>query len=85
MKILWPIPMYGSGYVFGKPFFTGWIVVTFIWGFFGAITITFVPLRESKDEISLFFRVLFGGETVLKGGLQRQSVTEVVQNPTKEA
>ena len=31
--IIWPFGMYGSRYVFSKPFFTGWIIVMFIWAF----------------------------------------------------
>ena len=34
LLLLWPIPMYGSSYVFSKPFFTGWVVVGIIWIFF---------------------------------------------------
>jgi Na+/proline symporter len=26
LLLLWPMPMYGSGYIFSKKFFTGWIV-----------------------------------------------------------
>jgi hypothetical protein len=61
MTILWPIPMYGTGYVFSKRFFTGWIVVTFIWGFFGAITITCFPLWQSRREITAFLGTVVGG------------------------
>lgn len=31
--VLWPMPMYGSGYIFSANFFTGWIVVGMIWIF----------------------------------------------------
>ncbi|KAJ4172106.1 hypothetical protein NW754_007704 [Fusarium falciforme] len=58
LTILWPIPMYGTSYVFSKPFFTGWIVVTFIWAFFGAIVVTLLPIVESRREIYLFFRAV---------------------------
>ncbi|KAL4878124.1 Sodium:solute symporter family-domain-containing protein [Aspergillus karnatakaensis] len=61
MTILWPIPMYGTGYVFSKGFFTGWIVFTFIWGFFGAITITCLPLWQSRRQIRTFFVQVVGG------------------------
>jgi urea-proton symporter len=27
LLILWPMPMYGSGYIFSQKFFTGWVVV----------------------------------------------------------
>ncbi|KAJ3456530.1 hypothetical protein MRS44_016553 [Fusarium solani] len=58
LTILWPIPMYGTSYVFSKSFFTGWIVVTFIWAFFGAIVVTLLPIVESRREIYLFFRAV---------------------------
>lgn len=71
MTILWPIPMYGSSYVFSKNFFTGWIVVTFIWAFFGAITITCVPLWESRKDILLFFRSVFKGQRIVYNDVDR--------------
>jgi hypothetical protein len=61
MTILWPIPMYGTGYIFSKGFFTGWIVFTFIWGFFGAVTITCFPLWQSRRQIVAFLTAVFGG------------------------
>lgn len=71
MTILWPIPMYASSYVFSKIFFTGWIVVTFIWAFFGAITITCVPLWESRKDILLFFRLVLGGQRSIRDDSSR--------------
>jgi hypothetical protein len=61
MTVLWPIPMYGTGYIFSKGFFTGWIVFTFIWGFFGAVTITCFPLWQSRRQIVAFLTAVFGG------------------------
>ncbi|KAB2570235.1 putative urea active transporter 1 [Lasiodiplodia theobromae] len=58
--ILWPIPMYGSNYVFSKPFFRGWIVVVFLWGFFAAIAITCYPIWEGRASIARFFRYAMG-------------------------
>lgn len=63
MTILWPIPMYGTGYIFSKRFFTGWIVVTFIWAFFGAITITCLPLWQSRRQVRAFFAAVLGGSS----------------------
>lgn len=34
LLVLWPFPMYGSGYVFSKKFFTGWVTVGIMWLFF---------------------------------------------------
>jgi len=31
--VLWPMPMYGTGYIFSLNFFTGWIVVGILWIF----------------------------------------------------
>jgi Na+/proline symporter len=31
LLILWPMPMYGSGYIFSKKFFTGWVRLLFIY------------------------------------------------------
>ncbi|CAI7583571.1 unnamed protein product [Penicillium manginii] len=29
--VIWPLPMYGSHYIFGKKFFVAWVVVAIIW------------------------------------------------------
>ncbi|KAL1988001.1 hypothetical protein VTN96DRAFT_1525 [Rasamsonia emersonii] len=51
LLILWPMPMYGSGYVFSKPFFTGWVVVGLIWLFFTAFGVIVFPLYEGRASI----------------------------------
>lgn len=33
LLILWPIPIYGTSYVFSRRFFTGWVVVAFLYAF----------------------------------------------------
>ena len=48
LLLLWPIPMYGSGYVFSKPFFTGWVVVGIIWIFFSLGCVGIYPLWEGR-------------------------------------
>ncbi|KAK8195238.1 putative sodium/proline symporter [Phyllosticta capitalensis] len=58
--LLWPIPMYGSHYIFSKPFFRGWIVVVFLWAFFAAITITCYPIYEGRASIARFFAFATG-------------------------
>lgn len=49
--LLWPIPMYGSGYVFSRKFFTGWIVVGIIWLFGTAFGVIVFPLWEGRESI----------------------------------
>lgn len=46
--------------VFSKPFFRGWIVVVFLWGFFAAIAITCYPIWEGRASIARFFRYAMG-------------------------
>lgn len=47
LDFLWPIPMFLSHYIFSKPFFTGWVVVSFIWVFSSAFISTVLPIWET--------------------------------------
>ncbi|KAF3918849.1 hypothetical protein ABW20_dc0102137 [Dactylellina cionopaga] len=52
LLLLWPIPMYGSKYVFSEKFFAGWVVVGIIWAFV-ALGITGVyPLWEGRHSMA---------------------------------
>ncbi|KAK8074508.1 urea active transporter 1 [Apiospora hydei] len=44
--VLWPFPMYGSGYIFSKPFFTGWVTVGIIWIFCSLGAVGLFPVFE---------------------------------------
>lgn len=57
--ILFPLPLYGSKYVFSKTFFRGWIVVMFIWGMMAAITVVVGPWIESRHSIARVFKLVF--------------------------
>lgn len=46
--VLWPMPMYGSGYIFSKKFFTGWVVVGILWMFCSAFCVGLYPLWEGR-------------------------------------
>lgn len=59
LVILWPMPMYGTSYIFSKRFFTGWIVVFFIWIFFTAFMIILYPLWEGRDALYYTFRGIY--------------------------
>ncbi|KAH8685368.1 putative sodium/proline symporter [Tricladium varicosporioides] len=65
--ILWPIPMYATSYVFSKGFFKGWIVVVFLWAFFATMTITLLPIWESRDSLAKFFRYVTSGKISMAG------------------
>lgn len=47
LDFLWPIPMFLSHYIFSKPFFTGWVVVSFVWVFSSAFISTVLPIWET--------------------------------------
>ncbi|KAL2755371.1 hypothetical protein ACRALDRAFT_1071330 [Sodiomyces alcalophilus JCM 7366] len=49
--ILWPMPLYGTGYVFSKSFFTGWVVVGILWLFVSCGMVVFLPIIESRSTI----------------------------------
>lgn len=49
--VLWPMPMYGSGYVFSKPFFTVWVTVGIIWIFGSSGAVGIFPLWEGRHSI----------------------------------
>lgn len=50
--VLWPMPMYGSKYVFSKSFFTGWVSVGMVWIFLSLFAVGVYPLWESRVTIA---------------------------------
>ena len=57
--VLWPMPMYGSSYVFSREFFTGWVVVGIIWLFCSAACVGLYPLWEGRRTSSRTFRLMW--------------------------
>ncbi|KAF4120417.1 urea-proton symporter [Geosmithia morbida] len=62
--VLWPMPMYGSSYVFSKPFFTGWVVVGIIWLFGSSIAVGIFPLWEGRSSMLRVAKGLLGKTSV---------------------
>lgn len=58
LLILWPIPMYGSSYVFSKKFFTGWVVVGLLWLFCTLFGVVVFPLYEGRESIVRVVRMM---------------------------
>lgn len=46
------MPMYGSGYIFSKPFFTGWVTVGIIWIFCSFIGVGLFPVFEGRGTLA---------------------------------
>ena len=59
--VLWPMPMYGSSYVFSRRFFTGWVVVGIIWLFGSAVAVGLFPLWEGRWSMVRVLKGIFGG------------------------
>lgn len=49
--VVWPMPMYGTKYIFSKRFFTGWVVVMIIWIFISAFCVCIFPVWEGRHGI----------------------------------
>lgn len=56
--ILFPIPLYGSKYIFSKSFFRGYTVVMFIWGFTAAFIIIVLPIYKGRRSLIRLFRLV---------------------------
>ncbi|KAK9236130.1 Sodium:solute symporter family-domain-containing protein [Lipomyces kononenkoae] len=52
LLVVWPMPMYGSGYIFSKKFFTGWVVVGIIWLLLSLIVVGLYPIWEGRFALA---------------------------------
>lgn len=59
LLVLWPMPMYGSGYIFSEKFFTGWVVVGIIWLMFSTMAVGIYPLIEGRHGIAHTFKCMY--------------------------
>ncbi|KAL1852574.1 hypothetical protein Plec18170_005705 [Paecilomyces lecythidis] len=83
--ILWPIPMYGTSYVFSRGFFKGWIVVVFLWAFFASTTITLLPIWEGRSAIKKLFVFVFHGRKAVQEVAPITVGIEVTEKSAKES
>lgn len=61
--IVLPMPLYGSRYVFSKPFFRLWVVWTFAWAWAAGLVITILPLWQGRQTLRLVFSHTFSHGT----------------------
>lgn len=52
-------PMYGSAYIFSKPFFTGWVSVGILWLFCSSFAVGLYPLWEGRHTSSRTIKSIF--------------------------
>lgn len=61
--VLWPMPMYGSAYIFSKKFFTGWVVVGILWLFCSSFCVGLYPLWEGRKTSIRTVKAIFADIT----------------------
>lgn len=85
-------------YIFTKSFFTGWVIVSFIWAVFGFFAVGLFPLYEGIPVFKLVLKGLTGrgskqqaaGEAPIQGKNSQNSsdsdigATTAAATPTKE-
>ncbi|KAF2450677.1 Na+/solute symporter [Karstenula rhodostoma CBS 690.94] len=83
--VLWPMPMYGSGYIFSKKFFTGWVVVGILWMFCSAFCVGLYPLWEGRKTSMHTLKAIF--RDVTGKGRPKPAVTqgEGMESPPTES
>ncbi|KAG6036939.1 hypothetical protein E4U41_005392 [Claviceps citrina] len=78
--VLWPMPLYGSGYIFSKPFFTGWVAVGIIWIFGSFIAVGLYPVWESRRTLlRMASRILKGMGKGTATGTDEKALSAAVE------
>ncbi|TID15089.1 sodium/proline symporter [Venturia nashicola] len=54
--IIFPMPLYGTRYVFNLSFFRFWVVWTFMWAVCAAATIAILPIYQGRRTLTMFAR-----------------------------
>ena len=74
--ILWPMPMYGSAYIFSKKFFTGWVSIGIFWMFCSAFCVGLFPLFEGRHSMANTFKGIVRDLTGRAGAIKGRHVRE---------
>lgn len=53
------MPLYGTGYIFSKKFFTGWVTVGIIWIFISFFAVCIFPAYEGRATVLRICKILF--------------------------
>jgi SSS family transporter len=53
LVVIWPLPLFFSGYIFSYEFFLFWILLSIVWTISAACFLIVKPIIESKREISI--------------------------------
>ena len=61
------MPLYGTRYVFSRPFFRLWVVWTFAWAWAAGLIITLLPLWQGRRTLWLVVSHVFSPQAVSTG------------------
>lgn len=90
LLILWPMPLYGTGYIFSKKFFTGWVSVGIFWLFCSSFAVGIFPVWQGRKTIAHTFKYMYLDATgkwkpTIHGNAAMVDESEGSSTPTKEA
>ncbi|KAM0786770.1 hypothetical protein ACM66B_002205 [Microbotryomycetes sp. NB124-2] len=57
--IIWPFSMYGTGYIFSRKFFTGWVIVSLLWAIFAFASVVVLPIVEGRHTLASLVKSAF--------------------------
>lgn len=77
--VVWPLPLYFSGYVFSLFVYSLWVGLAFAWASIAACVIILLPLIESRVGIIQVFKKIAGASASLGQGKRE---TPLQQNET---
>ncbi|KAJ6014835.1 hypothetical protein N7540_009426 [Penicillium herquei] len=81
--VLWPLPMYGSRYIFGKEFFVAWVVVGIIWLWGTMLIAIFYPLLDGGfQQIHQVYQGLTHGKTITESHGSRYKGSDATISPS---
>lgn len=59
LLVLWPMPLYGTGYIFSKKFYTGWVVVGIIWLIGSLLCVGVYPVWEGRKDLAFTVKAIY--------------------------
>lgn len=83
LLVLWPMPLYGTGYIFSQKFFAGWVVVGIIWLMCSTIAVGVYPLWEGRASLKRNFGGMWRDLTG-KGGVRHAHGVQIVEGEKAE-
>jgi SSS family transporter len=83
LVVIWPLPLFFSGYIFSFEFFAFWIILSIVWTGAAACFLIVKPIIESKREIStVVSKLLFLVEERIRRRNQDNETSDISKRNT---